>query len=393
MLRCLIVDDVPVKREHVERVVLSVADCSITVAATVFDAARLLRRAHFDLAIIDLVLPMREGAEPSTRGGQQLLATINGLCACDHVVGLTAFEDAHLAQAQEFEAALWSLIRYDELGSSWIDLLSSKVEHIAQSRVRSRAYAVDVLVLSALTATELEAVLKLPADWKHGPVDDWPHWLGRLTTDRGEKTLVAMASHEMGMSAASAVAMRAIVQFRPRYLLMVGIAAGIEGDFGDVLVATTCWDYGAGKTAKSLEGRIVFRPAPKQIQVAPELQAKLAELAMVRPVLTDAYEAFTGPKPGHLPTIRLGPVASGAAVIENVDVLAELRAANRKVIGVEMETYGVFSAATIAPEPRPLFASMKSICDFADSWKNDRYQEYAAHTSAALMWEFVRRFV
>jgi len=84
----------------------------------------------------------------------------------------------------------------------------------------------------------------------------------------------------------------------------------------------------------------------------------------------------------------MGPVASGAAVIQDKTVIDEIVARNRKLIGVEMETYGVYLAANATRGPKPLAMSSKSICDFGDLGKNDDYQKYAAYTSAKFVYEF-----
>lgn len=84
----------------------------------------------------------------------------------------------------------------------------------------------------------------------------------------------------------------------------------------------------------------------------------------------------------------VGPMASGAAVIEHEGKIQEIKERNRKVIGVEMETYGVYLAARVAPEPRPLVFSVKSVCDFAKPPKTDEHQRYAAFTSARFIFDF-----
>jgi nucleoside phosphorylase len=69
-------------------------------------------------------------------------------------------------------------------------------------------------------------------------------------------------------------------------------------------------------------------------------------------------------------------------------LIDEIVAHNAKVIGVEMETYGVFLAARLCSGPRPHALSVKSICDFGDLTKNDEYQRYAGYTSARFLHEF-----
>jgi nucleoside phosphorylase len=47
-----------------------------------------------------------------------------------------------------------------------------------------------------------------------------------------------------------------------------------------------------------------------------------------------------------------------------------------------MESYSVFYAAQNSTDPKPKAIVIKSICDFADSEKSDKYQKFAAYTSS-----------
>lgn len=62
-----------------------------------------------------------------------------------------------------------------------------------------------------------------------------------------------------------------------------------------------------------------------------------------------------------------------------------LTALNRKIVGVEMEGYGVMLAGRACGQPKPSVLIAKSVCDFGDVEKDDQYQRYAAHTSAAFV--------
>ena len=57
------------------------------------------------------------------------------------------------------------------------------------------------------------------------------------------------------------------------------------------------------------------------------------------------------------------------------------RRIGEKLIGVEMETYGVYRAIYESPEPKPRAVSFKAVCDFAAA-KSDSWQEYAAFMAA-----------
>jgi nucleoside phosphorylase len=50
-----------------------------------------------------------------------------------------------------------------------------------------------------------------------------------------------------------------------------------------------------------------------------------------------------------------------------------------------MESYGMFHAAVNSNSLASLPICIKSVCDFADGGKGDKYQKYAAYTSAEFM--------
>ncbi|MBA2937013.1 hypothetical protein HZF08_01690 [Paenibacillus sp. CGMCC 1.16610] len=69
----------------------------------------------------------------------------------------------------------------------------------------------------------------------------------------------------------SGLTTKLIKNFKPKYMSMVGIAAGKrgEGNYGDIIIPTEVWDYGSGKIASEddqYEGEVgtyLFKPDPK----------------------------------------------------------------------------------------------------------------------------------
>lgn len=92
-----------------------------------------------------------------------------------------------------------------------------------------------------------------------------------------------------------------------------------------------------------------------------------------------------GQKPSNSLSMYIGPIASGASVLENKEEIASIKQFQRKIIGIEMEIYGVMSAVKYAPKPSPIAICMKSVCDFGNENKNDDWQNYSAYTSAEMM--------
>jgi hypothetical protein len=54
-----------------------------------------------------------------------------------------------------------------------------------------------------------------------------------------------------------------------------------------------------------------------------------------------------------------------------------------------METFGVYYAADHSPEPQTKAISIKSVPDYGDGTKNDKFQKYAAYISANFIYQFI----
>src|SRR5262249_40562810 len=96
--------------------------------------------------------------------------------------------------------------------------------------------------------------------------------------------------------------------------------------------------------------------------------------------------------PNHELRLLIGPIASGSAVLADGQVVAEIKNQERNLLGIEMECYGLFAAASLAAYPRPTTLVFKSVCDFADPDKNDNFQDYASYTSANALRLFLHTF-
>jgi nucleoside phosphorylase len=196
-------------------------------------------------------------------------------------------------------------------------------------------------------------------------------------------TVVGTTSTSMGLTAAAIATSHLIHAFRPRIVVMAGIAAGTKSghkQFGDVLVADPSVDYNSGKVV--MEGGVrEFLPDPYPIGLVTRLRSLLKKYSRPHALLEAIPKSWPGVTPCPKISIHVGPLGAADQVIDDESRLLEIQKNWRKLIGVEMETYGVYRACLEAPDPKPVFVSMKSVCDFA-AHKTDSWQEYAAFTSA-----------
>lgn len=244
-------------------------------------------------------------------------------------------------------------------------------------------YKTDVALLS-VTATEFQAVTHFH---KWTPLtftgDEQIYDSATFTRDGRQHTLIHARIDEMGMPAAAATAMKVIYTFRPRYLIMVGIAAGVVKEeledqrYGDVIVPDIVWNYSVGKYVSPEKaairfGNLGFLPRTTYLSIPEEIM----------PYLRQAVDSPENPAHAYI-----GPMACGSVVVANRELLEkQVYTQYHHTAGLDMESYAVVYAATHANDPKPIPIIAKSVCDFADSQKSDDYQRFAAYSSC----EFAR---
>ena len=399
-IKVLVVDDDEDKTVKVVNLLTDQAGIdgrSIHAVRTGVEARRELFEKVYDLVVIDVALPLRPGDAPDRRGGIKLLEEIveRGVYKLPEVVvGLTAFADLWEEYGGFFRSRLWTLDQYERSDTGWAERLTAKAKYLA-ARLEQKddpPFGTDVCVIAALNTPELRALRELPWGWSRATSFDEVGFYHEGVFESGNRprSVIAAAAPRMGMVAAAVLSTKMILKFRPRVLAMVGICAGVKGscDFGDVLVADPSWDWQAGK--HSPKG---FSVAPDQIDIPTGIAERFKQLASQRRILFEIYEAFTGAKPPNVPNILVGPVTSGSAVLGNGQLIADIKKKQHgKLLGVEMELYGMYAAARDCPPPCPVAFGVKSVCDYADRSKSDEYQAYAAHVSARVFGAFCERY-
>jgi nucleoside phosphorylase len=259
------------------------------------------------------------------------------------------------------------------------------------------AFETDIGVICALEHPEFAAVMKAMGGtemWREVGSTRFSHIFRetKLTAKSGkELRVVGTTATSMGLTAAAIATTHLVLQFKPKIVVMVGIAAGTRGSdkqFGDVLVADPSVDYNSGKVVQQ-DGIRGFQPDPYPIGLNARLRSVLQKYRATHPVFAGIRTRWRGAVPSEANRLHLGPLGAGDQVIDDAERVLEIQRNWRKLIGVEMETYGVYRACHEAPEPKPRFISFKSVCDFATE-KSDSWQGYATFVAAEFAAEFFR---
>jgi len=270
------------------------------------------------------------------------------------------------------------------------------------SEIDNRLVKADVAVITALNNPEFSALKKIYTLKKIPDQNlrfaDTSHYYN-CEIKKGDKTLTIVAATDdtMGMSATTSLATRIIQQFDPKYIVILGICAGIEGDtnIGDILVAEHSYDYGSGKnTVDIVDGvrheRFVpyHQPYRMDAKLRKGISAMKNDDGLFAAIRSKSSDFSENDKKLNL---LVGPFASGAAVIANKDIVADLKTHEGKLIGFDMETYGVFYAAENSNDKTKAI-SIKAVSDFGTESKNTSlkhaHQLYAA-TNSVLFFKYV----
>ncbi len=413
MIRILVVEDNNAKQDNIKSTILDVGNIKeddLIIVNCVKEAKKLLYENYFDLMILDLVLPVEVDDDAEAKNGIAFLETIHNspyIKPPIYIIGLSSHSDEVTKFREQFTKRLWHLIEYQADSEAWKDQLTNVIYHLVKTREQFIKQSLkqnlfDIAIITALPVPELDAVLKLNAgQWEKFKVqgDVTQYYKTVFTKDGKSKTIVAATADQMGMTASAHLTTKMILYFKPQYIISAGIAAGLkERDlgFGDILIAEQSWDYGSGKIVEvAKDGNdviadVAFQPDTRDIQLSADLKAKVTAFKMSNTKVLDSIQNdWPGDKPATKLQMHLGQIGSGSYVISSEEKLKSIKDSHRKLLGVEMETYGVYYSAEHSSEPQTKAISMKSVSDYGDGTKNDKYQKYAAYTSATLVYHFI----
>lgn len=251
----------------------------------------------------------------------------------------------------------------------------------------SNIFNYDIAVICALKE-EIENIKDILSDVERVqiPYDNEIYYCGYFIKGVKKVRVVLSYARQMGMVAAAVLTTKVINNFTPKYLVMTGIICGTKPEkmcFGDIIVASSSWDYGAGtdirdgRSVKHLNSLNNCTADNKLINWCRNIQEDVALLYSIK----DSFK--NGLKPNSDLRMLIGPVVSGSSIVMDSQIVHNiLQNQDKDIVGIEREIYGFYYAASWANEPRPSFIALKSVSDFADYAKSDNYHPYAAYTSA-----------
>lgn len=402
MLRILLIDDDATKVAKYKELLGTIDEINpkfVDVATCIEQAEEFVLTNQYDLAVLDLYIPIRFGEEPSPDNAVAFLKDLSSdddLLMPYNIVGITRWLDADPKYRAFFDTYLLAYILYEEAKDDWKIKLNNKISFLlkAQKSVRNQdVYDFDVAIVNALATENDKVRASFGSDgWQvvEFPSDHSTTFYTKTVVNGNGYPIriVTCYALQMASTASAALTAKLLYYFRPRYLFMTGIAAAVdrkEVNLGDILVAKKVWDGASGKIKTDEEGNDIFYPDYHELPLDADMQAVVTRLKSDRQLMNSIEEgyAFEAGKPQTRLKLLLGPIASVPAVLSSKEEVEKIQVHCRKLLGIEMEGFGVFYAASNCAHPRPQYTVLvKSVTDYADPNKSDDYQDYAMYTSA-----------
>lgn len=270
-----------------------------------------------------------------------------------------------------------------------VEVNFDKPEHLtAQRKQESRPLAIrsvsvpefrsaideHPLLIVTVVEPELRAVLSFLKPLKgkskiwRGHAGQETYYVGRYGAQIAVVTMCGVGS--IGRDSVILSTQQAITEWRPKAVIMVGIAFGKDREkqkLGDVLVASQVVSYEQQRIG---DRQIIYRGAISQ--TGPVL------LNRFRQALDWRYMSDQGEEINF----HVGPLLSGEKLIDQAKYKEELFGAFPQAIGGEMEGAGL---SAVAARTNTEWLIVKGICDWADGTKSDDAQSLAAHAAASLV--------
>lgn len=195
--------------------------------------------------------------------------------------------------------------------------------------------------------------------------------------------IVILCFSQMGPGEAAVAVALSSRRWRPRAILLVGIAGGNAARgvaLGDVLIADQIVAYGEEKrTASGTEPRFRTERSSRRL------------VSAIGRVPASWHDAIVAPDPSFQPRRHLGTVLSGWTV-EAAGIPEVVRRAYPRALGVEMEGSGA-ALAVASLDPSPEFLMIRGVSDLMDAEKQSAEEagwrafaaDAAAHFAHALI--------
>ena len=402
-MRVLIVHDRSEVATAIQQLIFGELRCPIDVVGDVFAAKDQMRQRAYDLAVIDLTLPVMANL-PETRL-EYVEALLDEIFEGDELktpgdlIGISRDGDAVDAIKSSIGQHLLAVISEDP-DDAWHRKLIDKVRYLKNSRRGRLLAATSVHEVDAFIVTALDKEFRPYRDLLElRPCDEFTgaSEFSFVARDGHAKRGVLISAGRSGQVPSASLAQAVITQLRPRLAIMTGFCGGVAKRIalGDVAMFTSAaaWDYG-----KWVEG--VNGEPPKFLARPDALNIPVGRAAEVVRALADQRRVFSGAALGAAtsmlgslekePEAKAVGAGSGSAVVTSEVILSRIVDLNENIHAIDMESYGFYHACLNTSVVRPDFVCIKGVADHCNGDKSSKWHEPCSFLSATLALDLLR---
>ena len=235
MLKILILDNDSVKLQAIRKVLVescNIQEDGIHEANNINACRNYLRKEVYDLLILDLLVPqLKDDPEDDRENGPKFLTELYKdpeFKIPRHILGLTEHGDEYQNWKSYYGESGWMLIKYNQAGNDWANILRNKVSHIKSNMESEKNVGItkyDIGVICALTEEYNEMKSAFGSDkWTKESVAGSPftYHSTSLTTRQGDTfKIIAACANKPGSSTTSILSTLVFQNFHVDYLFMV----------------------------------------------------------------------------------------------------------------------------------------------------------------------------
>ena len=406
-MRLLIVHDRRELAADIEKVARASMPNGLAVdtAFDVFSARDLLMQNFYDLAVIDLTLPIRGNAPASLQNAEFLLEEIFGggeAKTPGDVLGISVDPSVIELVKTSVGRHLMACLHEAPCGT-WRSALGDKLTYVASAGrarrlVANSSYDFDLAIVTALDKEARpyrELFEPIDSDDLRGAKE-----FSFQSVDGQTRRGVLFAIGQSGQAPAASATQAILTQFRPKLALMTGFCGGVKErtSLGDLIGfrSSSAWDYGKWEQEET-DGRklSVFRARPTALNVpekgivevmrAIEDEGGFADEGTLGCVVESSKGKITGWK------TRSKAAGSGSAVVTDLEKVDQIQALDENIWAIDMESYAFYFACRNTPVPAPDFMCVKAVADHCNGDKTSDLHEACSYLSASLAYHVATR--
>jgi nucleoside phosphorylase len=230
--------------------------------------------------------------------------------------------------------------------------------------------------------------------------DSVSYYTGILRGVGKEFSIILPYPLDMGISSAVVLTTKIITNFHPKYLFMVGIAAGNKkiNNIGDILIAEKSLNYNevveVEKKDKTTSRKFMQNPD----SINKHLKTQLSQFSNSDHIKEIESAYAEKDKIEKRLKCSIGLMVTGSSLVRSQSKVEEINETYLNVIGLDMETHGFYYAsAHNLKQMSPYFASIKAVSDFGDNTEHkmtsSQRKSYALHTSSNAFKHFVLNYL